>query len=213
MSRLRVGVGAAVLFACVSTIEAFARPAFDLERHAISMLSLGDRGWVMVATFIVSGLLVLEVANTLRRFRHRRWSAALIGGFGAGLILAGIFPAPRGLGFPLGTPQDLEPVMTASATMHSVAFMVAFSSLIVACFVFGGIFWREERQVIAGQCLAAGVAIPVFIALGASEKIPTGVGFYIAAMLAWLWFAGLAWNHATHGSGPAEHEPMTSPTT
>ena len=108
-SGLVAGVIACALFVAVSTAEAFTRPAFDLSRHAISMLSLAERGWIMVATFLITGALVITMAFSLRRLHPGRWPALLIGGFGVGLVLAGFFPAPRGLGFPEGTPADLQP--------------------------------------------------------------------------------------------------------
>ena len=41
---LACGVIAGPLFMVVSLVQAFTRPGFDLKRHAISMLSLGDLG-------------------------------------------------------------------------------------------------------------------------------------------------------------------------
>ncbi len=37
--------------------QAFTCPGFDLRRDAISILSLGDLGWIQVANFVVSGRL------------------------------------------------------------------------------------------------------------------------------------------------------------
>jgi len=178
-----------VLFVIVSTVEALTRPAFDLSRHAISMLSLGERGWVMVATFLTTGVLVVAMALTIRRLHPSRWPAALIGGFGAGLLIAGLFPAPRGLGFPEGTPLELQPEMTPTAILHSVGFNVAFGCLIAACFVFARRYLTAGRPAPAMVCLAAGVGAPVLIALGATSVVPTGVAFYLAAVLAFGWLA------------------------
>lgn len=180
-------VAAGLLFFLVSTVEAFVRPGFDLARHAISMLSLGERGWVMQATFILSGLLVLVCASYMHRYGCGLFATILIGLYGAGLIIAGLFNAPAGLGFPPGTPDDAQPVMTTGAILHSVGFMVAFSSLIVACFVLA---WQYSGNVSFALFSAAmGLAMPVLIGLGMASVVATGVAFYIAAMLAWLWLA------------------------
>lgn len=56
-SLLKGGVITGALFFAITIIEILARPGFDIERHAISMLSLGPRGWVMKACFIASGCL------------------------------------------------------------------------------------------------------------------------------------------------------------
>ncbi len=45
---LASGVVAGPLFVGVSLIQAFASEGFDLRRHAISMLSLGELGWIQV---------------------------------------------------------------------------------------------------------------------------------------------------------------------
>lgn len=183
-------VAAGILFFAVSTVEIFARPGFDIYCHAISMLSLGERGWVMVATFIISGLLVLACAARMRSAAVGTAGPALIGLYGIGLVIAGIFPAPAGLGFPPGTPEDQTPVMTASAVMHSVGFMVAFSALILSCFVFARQLWHHNW--LAGLSLVVGFALPILIGLGMAGIVLTGIAFYAAAMLGWLWLGLLA---------------------
>ncbi len=194
-SGVTAGIVASALFVIVSTVEAITRPAFDLSRHAISMLSLGERGWVMAATFLTTGALVVAMAFAIRRLHPGPWGALLIGGFGVGLLIAGFFPAPRGLGFPEGTPLDLQPEMTPTAVLHSVGFNVAFGCLIAACFVFARRYLTSGRTAPAIACLAAGVGVPVLIALGASSVVPTGIGFYLAAVLAFTWLAAIGALH------------------
>lgn len=189
------GILASALFVVVSTVEALTRPAFDLSRHAISMLSLGERGSVMVATFLTTGTLVIAMAVAIRRLQPGRSAALLIGGFGTGLLIAGFFPAPRGLGFPEGTPIEMQPEMTPTAILHSVGFNVAFTCLIAACFVFATRYLKTGRPAPAIACLTAGAGVPVLIALGASSVVPTGVGFYLAATLAWIWLAAIGALH------------------
>lgn len=196
------GIAAGVGFVLVSTVETFTRPGFDLKRHAISMLSLGDSGWVMIATFIGSGVLTILCAIGLRYAgaggNVELWGPLLIGVYGTGLILAGIFPAPAGLGFPPGTPADLQPVMDTGAKLHSVGFMLAFGSLIVACFIFATGFWQAELPGWAAMSVVAGIAMPALIAAGVGGRIAPGIAFYIAAVLAWLWLAALAWQRTGH---------------
>lgn len=189
---LFAGIAAGLLFFIVPTIEVFRRPGFDIQRHAISMLSLGDGGWVMKAVFIVCGLLTLMCALGIYMELARGWvrfaAPLLIGAYGLGLILAGVFDAPAGLGFPPGTPQDQAPVMTPSAILHSVAFMVAFSALIASCFVFALYFLHVQQTIWAVISLVAGIALPALIGLGISMTMAPGIAFYWAAMLGWLWF-------------------------
>ena len=192
---LAAGVAAGILFFAVTFVEIFARPGFDIARHAISVLSLGPRGWVMKAVFIVSGLLVLACALGLRRAAGRVAGPVLVALYGAGLVLAGLFDAPPGLGFPPGTAADQQPVMTAEAIVHSIAFMLAFGSLIIACFVFAFAMWRGASRGAAVLSALAGLAMPVLIQLGMAGTIATGVAFYLAAMLAWTWLGWIALRH------------------
>lgn len=188
------GVIAGILFIAVTLVEIFARPGFSIQKHAISVLSLGERGWVMVAVFVLSGLLTLLSAYGLfagAGSGPKPWGALLLGIYGIGLILAGVFPAPAGLGFPPGTPEDQQPIMDRSAVIHSIAFMLAFGSLILACFVFAAQFFFGGAPGWAMLSIAAGIAMPVLIALGVSSKIPPGIAFYIATIIAWAWFGAI----------------------
>src|SRR5215469_16150900 len=56
------GTIAGPLFIVASVVQAFTRPGFDIRRLAISMLTLGDLGWIQRANFIVCGVLVLACA-------------------------------------------------------------------------------------------------------------------------------------------------------
>jgi len=190
---LFTGIVAGLLFFIVPTIEVFRRPGFDIQRHAISMLSLGDGDWIMKAVFIVCGILTLMCALGIYMELARGWvrvvAPLLIGAYGFGLILAGIFDAPAGLGFPAGTLRDQAPVMTSGAILHSVAFMVAFSALIASCFVFALYFLHMHQTVWAMASLVVGIALPALICLGISMTMAPGIAFYWAAMLGWLWLA------------------------
>jgi len=73
------------------------RPGFDIRRHAVSQLSLGDLGWVQITNFILSGLLVIACAVGMRRALHEgragTWGPLLVGAYGLGLVAAGVFVA------------------------------------------------------------------------------------------------------------------------
>src|SRR5207244_10600775 len=60
------------LFVGVALAQAFTRPGFDFERHALSLLSLGDVGWIQVANFLVSGLLTVLFAVGLAEGADRK---------------------------------------------------------------------------------------------------------------------------------------------
>jgi len=194
---LLAGMAAALLFFIIPTIEIFRRPGFDIGRHAISMLSLGEGGWVMKLVFIVSGLLTLACAWGIHQSVGTTAgvvAAVLITLYGFGLVMAGLFDAPPGLGFPPGTPIDQQPVMTTGATLHSAAFMIAFGALILSCFAFAWHFAVDGQAILATLSAVTGVALPTLIYLGMSSAMPPGIAFYWAAMTGWAWFAVTLWS-------------------
>src|SRR5947208_7056709 len=136
---LASGVAGGSLFMVVALVQAFTRPGFDLRRHAISMLSLGDLGWIQVTDFIGCGLLILALAVGIRRALHpgpaATWGPLLVGAYGVGLVAAGLFRTDPALGFPPGAPAGMPTAMSWHAVLHSIAFFVAFTSLTAACFV------------------------------------------------------------------------------
>lgn len=195
---LSAGGWAGIIFCGVATYGILTRPGFDLQRHAVSSLSLGDGGWTMIGAFLVSGVLTLlcaiGVSHVLKEGRGRRALPILIGLYGLGLILAGIFPAPACCGFPAGTPDDQLPVMTPTAIVHSMAFMIAFSSLIIACFVAA----RRRSGSPSLLSLAAGILMPLLVGLGMANIIAPGVAFFVAAIIGWVWLAALVMMLADH---------------
>jgi hypothetical protein len=203
---LTTGGVAAFLFCGISTYEILTRPGFDIKRHAISMLTLGDRGWVMTGTFIVSGLLTLLCALGLKRvLSARRWLPILVAINGLGLVLAGIFRAPAAMGFPPGTPKDQLPVITPGAIAHTIASLLAFASTTIACFV--------AARVSAGGwpilSRSAGVAMPLLVVLGLANVIAPGIAFFIAGIIGWVWLTLLVIRVADPSSTAA---PSTVPT-
>jgi len=215
---LACGVVAGSLFMVVALIQSFTRPGFDLRRHAISMLSLGDLGWIQVTDFVVSGLLFLVFAVGVRRVLYPgkagTWGPLLLCGFGAGLVIAGIFSTDPALGFPRGAPAGMPSTMSWHAMLHSLGFFLAFSSLTAACFVLAWGFTSLGRQRWAVASVATGVATPLLIVVGMTSMIPTGVAFAMAGILTTWWVATVAARLATNPTirrsasktpGQAEH--------
>ncbi|HEV2894210.1 MAG TPA: DUF998 domain-containing protein, partial [Actinomycetota bacterium] len=56
---LACGIVAGPLFLAIGLTQAFTRDGFDLSRHPLSLLSLGDLGWVQIANFVVTGALFI----------------------------------------------------------------------------------------------------------------------------------------------------------
>ena len=61
------GVVGPLLFVVVFTVLGAGRPGYDPMRQFVSLLMLSDGGWVQVASFLVTGVLILGSAVGLRR--------------------------------------------------------------------------------------------------------------------------------------------------
>lgn len=145
MNRLAVGgVVAGPLFLGVWALQAFTRDGFDPGRHPISLLSLGDAGWVQIANFVLTGSLYVAAAVGLRRAGLGTRGPRLLGVFGAGLIVAGLFVTDPGAGFPVGAPEGRGEV-SWHGVLHEVGFGIAQLGWIAAAIVFARRFRGRAR--------------------------------------------------------------------
>src|SRR5579859_1064461 len=188
------GLIAVPLFIGASYAQVLTRAGFDLKRHAISMLTLGDQGWIQSANFEITGLLVLACALGMRRVlrsgRGSIWGPRLYGAYGLGLMVAGLFTPDPAIGFPPGAPTEMPADMSPHALLHTLGFMVSFASLIVACFVFArrfnGLGWRGWAVYSATTGLAPVPFIALSLALGGS-----GVPLFVMGIITSAWVAAL----------------------
>src|SRR5581483_2877484 len=130
---LRCGAIAGPLYVVVGLAQALTRPGFDITKHAWSMLTLGELGWIQIANFIVTGVLVLAGAVGLRRAMGTKAAPILVGIFGASMIGAGIFRPDPAQGFPAGAPEVAP--MSWHGMLHFMLGGIGFLCLIVACFL------------------------------------------------------------------------------
>lgn len=159
------GIVAGPLFLAVGLIQAFTRDGFDLRRHPLSMLSLGDLGWIQIANFVVTGVLYVACAvgmwRVLRPGRSGTWGPLLVGVFGVGLIVAGVFVADPGLGFPPGAPAGQPEQLSWHGILHGVGAVLAFNGMILGCLVFVRRFAALKQWGWVGACVATAVAVLV----------------------------------------------------
>jgi len=191
---LACGAVAGPLFIVVSLIQVLTRPGFDLRRHAISLLTLGDLGWIQRSNFALSGLLALACAVGIRRAlqggRAGTCGPLLFSGYGVGLLVAGLFTPDPALGFPPGAPAGMATVMSWHAVLHTVAFFVAFISLVASIFVFVRRFAGLGRRGWAAYCAATGVAPFPLIALSLAAG-GSGVILFVMGVITSAWVAAL----------------------
>jgi len=185
------GVVAGPLWVVSVAVQALTRPGFSLARSPASALDLGPWGWVQVATFIVTGVLIIAAGAGARRGvpdgPGRRWIPRLLAVIGAGTIGGGLFhPDPTG-GYPPGTPAGASAVASWHGVLHAVCGTTAFIAMVAVCLVFARRFAaRGRRGMAAGSRIAA-----VLVAAGAATaSAPHGsLNLYAGVSIAFLWIA------------------------
>ena len=210
---LTCGIIAGPLYVAVGLLQSVFRPGYD-PRHDLSLLSNGSLGWIQIANFLVSGLLVVAAAVGMRRAirgsRGGTWAPWLIGLYGLGLIGAGIFVADPMNGFPPGTPAGPPVNPTGHGFMHILSGALGFLGLIAACFVFA----RRFAELKQGRWTAFSIATGILffaaffgVAAGSQQGGTTLVfvtlAFTVAVLLAWAWLSLVAARliHADISSG------------
>jgi hypothetical protein len=194
---LAYGAIAGPMYVAVSLAQALTRDGFDLTRHPWSLLATGDLGWIQIANFALTGLMVIAFAVGLRRGlragRGRRWAPRLIGVYGASLVAAGVFRADPAQGFPAGTPADAHDVSWHGA-LHFAAGGIGFSCLAAACLVLARRFAAENDRRWAAYSAVTGVLfLAGFVGVATGQgSAPTTIAFTVSVVLVWLWISTLA---------------------
>ena len=192
------GVLGPLLFIAVFLVEGALRPAYSAWHHFVSSLSLGERGWVQIVSFVVCGVLVLGFAFGLRSVLHpgrgSTWGPILVGVFGLSLVGAGLLVTDPLLGYPPGAPET----KTVHGALHVLISLVAFASLTAACFVLARRFagdpaWRGW----ALYSVATGIVVAVFFvaasaAASPDPSAPAGLLQRLSIIAGWGWLALVA---------------------
>jgi hypothetical protein len=116
----------------------------------------------------------------------------LIGTFGLGLLVAGLFPADPANGFPPGTPDGAPAAISRSAKLHGVGFLLAFGSLTAACIVLARRFRRAGRRGWMTFSAVTGAAIPPIVLAGMSMPGATSLLFALVAVIGFGWVSAVA---------------------
>jgi hypothetical protein len=197
--RLLVALAAAgPIYVLVAAAQVATRDGFDIRRHAVSLLSNGDLGWIQIANFVLVGLLVVAGALGLRRVLTGGfgsvWIPRLLFGYGVGLVASGLFVADPADGFPPGTPAGMPEEVSLSGILHLAWGGVAFACLIAACIAAGRRASRDGERGWSRFSWATGLFFLVAFVLVASGG---GVPFAnelltVAVVLSWVWTTLLA---------------------
>lgn len=189
------GVVAGPLFVLVGLVQVLTREGFDLTRHPLSLLALGDLGWIQIANFIVAGVLMLAFALGARRSLGdgpgRVWAPVLFGLYGVGLVLGGAFTADPALGFPIGTPDGYPTEWTFHGGVHAFAAPLAFLALVAVTWVVARRLAWEGHRAAATWSRVIGVAcLLLCLPFGPAMSVRLFVG--VALGFAWITAYGIS---------------------
>jgi hypothetical protein len=188
------GIIAAPFFLVLWALQALTRDGFRPTFHPISLLSLGEGGWVQILNFVVTGLLLVGAGAGLRRSSARgagvTWTALLVALMGVGLVIAGAFPTDAGAGFPDGAPEG-APQLSWHGAVHEAGFILTQLAFVAVTILLAIRFGRERRlgwSVVSILALVAAVGVAAVgspetlaIRLVASSAVELGLVAAIAA--------------------------------
>lgn len=194
-SLLRWGMVAGPFYVTVSVILGLSRDGFDFTRHYWSLLENGDLGWVQMANYVLTGLMLVAFAVGLGRVLHpglaHRWAPVLVGFFGASLVVAGSFPADSYGDFPF----DGFHGTSSRGLLHFAALSFGSAAAAAACFALARRFAGDGAPGLARFSGVTGVVALVgllpFIATFPGEAA-NNVRFTAAVVLVFVWIAIVA---------------------
>jgi hypothetical protein len=189
------GVLAGPLFVAVGLVQVLTREGFDLTRHPLSLLSLGEHGWVQIANFIVAGVLMLAFAVGSRRSLGdgpgRLWAPVLFALYGVGLVLGGAFTADPALGFPVGTPDGYPTEWTFHGAVHAFAAPLAFLALVAVTWVVARrLAWEGHRTAAVWSRVIGVACLLLCLPFGPAMSVRLFVG--VALGFAWITAYGIS---------------------
>lgn len=181
------GVVAGPFYIVFGLILALTRGGFDLTRHSLSLLSLGEGGWLQILNFAPTGIMVIVAGWGLLRAPtdRSRGTGIVVIIAGAALVLAGVFRPDPVADFPPGA----EATATTGGILHLVMGAAQFIGLTVAALILACTFARRGERGRAALSRILGVVVVVaFLAGAALSASPFGVGLLWLAVV-----AGFAW--------------------
>jgi hypothetical protein len=188
-SLLGWGVFVGPFYIVVGLALALTREGFDLARHPLSLLMLGELGWLQAANLILSGLMTIAAAlGFVRAMQGARTAGGLVGGYGACLIASGIFPPDPMAGFPAGAMPNSASI---SGVLHLAFGAIGFLLLVAACFVFAAWCGRRDETSYALYSRISGAVVPLGFVGGAILPIQElGVAsLWLVVLAGWAWLA------------------------
>jgi hypothetical protein len=160
------------IFVGVFFIEGALRPGYDPVSMFISELSLGPRGGIQIANFLITGILFFIFARGLAA-EFKTGKASRFGPLLMTLIAVGFFVSGPAVMDPTTTlPGDL----TTHGLVHSLTGALVFLFMPISAFVFLRRF-REDAQwkPLTGWTLTAAILMVIFVIVLRVASPPPGV--------------------------------------
>lgn len=127
------------MFVVVFTAEGWSRPGYDPRSMFVSELSLGPRGWVQAANFLVSGALIFlfgrGLAANFPRGTASRFGPLLVQIMGLSLLLSGFFPTDPSVIFDQKSPHGI---------VHGILGAIFFTAGPIGCLIFSRRFGADD---------------------------------------------------------------------
>jgi hypothetical protein len=160
---LLCGAIAGPAFVLVVLLQDYTRPGVDPRSQPLSLLSLGDWGWIQTLNFMVAGVLNLLYAVGLRRRLqggHSGMAApVLIALYGIGLVSVALFQTDPRNGFPPGVVETSE--WSWHAVLHGLGATVVFFAVAGALLAFSWAFLDAVEKVVTSGIRGSATKIRV----------------------------------------------------
>jgi hypothetical protein len=185
---LLCGAIAGPLFILTVLIQDYTRPGFDPRLQPLSLLSLGQWGWVQILNFVLAGVLNLLYAGGLWRRLHPgpagTWGPLLIGAYGLGLIAVGVFTTDPALGYPPGVAAPAHP--SWHGLVHALGGLFIFVVLAAALAVFARLFLACSERGWAFYCLASAALVLASFFGGISNPMLMARFLRLGTLVGWM---------------------------
>jgi hypothetical membrane protein len=195
---LALGALCAPIFIGTFLIEGSTRAQYNWLRFSISALSIGPHGWIQIASFIATGLLIILLGVGLRLSlapdsEGSLWGPIAVAIAGIGLIGAGVFVSDPVFGYPPDQPLVLKQ-FTTRGHLHDFFSTFWFVGLPTACFVLARRFLKLGESGWAVYSTVSGIGMLVFFVLaGAGFNQTKGLVDYAGLYQRLSASTGLGW--------------------
>lgn len=200
-TQLLLGAGAvgAVLFVVGFVVDGATRPGYSPARHPVSALALGERGWVQITSFVVTGALMGLFALGVRRALHEvpgaGWGPLLLTVFAVGLVASGVFVMDPPVGYPPGSGH--AEARSWHGIAHDAAGLVVFTALPAAALVLAHRLWgiAELRWLSIASIVAGVLCAGLFVAFAVIDDAggaAAGIVQRATIITGWAWIALVA---------------------